>query len=205
MPDFSYENKYWNEGLIVAGIDEAGRGPLAGPVVASSVIFDKNIEINHLINDSKKINQSNRDLLFEWIIGNAKFGVGIVEVEEIEKINILNSTFQAMKISVDQLLIKPDVLLIDGNRFKDIGIKFETIIKGDSISYSISAASIIAKVIRDRIMDEYHEKYPNYGFNKNRGYATKSHFDAIEKYGICPIHRLSFLKKFANRQNSMFD
>ncbi len=204
MPDFSYETIYWANNLIVAGVDEAGRGPLAGPVVAASVIFKPDIQIHNLIDDSKKISESNRIKLFEWIINNAQVGIGIVDVDEIEKNNILNATFQAMVLSIENLNQKPDFLLIDGNRFKDFGYNYQTIVKGDSKSYSIAAASIIAKVTRDNIMNEYHKIYPIYGFDKHKGYATKSHFDAITKFGLCEIHRPFFLKKFFSKQYSFF-
>ncbi len=203
MPDFSFESKLWLQELVVAGIDEAGRGPLAGPVVASSVIFKPDCQVNPKINDSKKICQYVREELFDWIRNNTIVGIGVVDVVEIEKINILNATFEAMKLSIENLIQKPDFLLIDGNRFKEYGYKFQTIIKGDSVSYSIAAASIIAKVTRDRIMNEFNILYPEYGFDKHKGYATKLHFEAIDKYGICDIHRKSFLKKHFSKQYSL--
>lgn len=203
MPDFSFESKLWQQKLIVAGIDEAGRGPLAGPVVASSVIFKPDCQVNIKINDSKKITESVRNELFDWIKENTIVGIGIVDVAEIERINILNATFEAMNLSIENLKQNPDFLLIDGNRFKEYGYKYQTIIKGDSISYSIAAASIIAKVTRDRIMDDYNTQYPEYGFDKHKGYATKLHFEAIDKYGISDIHRKSFLKKHFAKQYSL--
>lgn len=205
MPNFSYESRLWNDFHLVAGVDEAGRGPLAGPVVASAVIFDKSIIINSQIDDSKKISEHKRNELADWIMNNAlSVGIGIVDVEEIEKINILNASMKAMAIAIDNLKYKPEFLLIDGNRFIDIGINYQTIIKGDSVSYSISSASIMAKTTRDKIMLDYATKFPNYGFEHHKGYATKSHFKEIELFGITEIHRPTFLRKFFSKQQSLF-
>jgi ribonuclease HII len=206
MPDFSFENKLWKMDLIVAGIDEAGRGPLAGPVVAAAVIF-KSDKVNlPKINDSKKINEKVRESLFDEILLQAEsVGIGIVDNIEIDKINILQATFKAMHLSVNNLKIKPDHLIVDGNSFKSIGIDYDTIVKGDGKSVSIAAASIIAKVTRDRMMKEYAKEYSRYNFDKHKGYATKEHFEMIDKYGESPIHRKSFLKKYYSKTQNLFN
>jgi ribonuclease HII len=205
-PDCSFELPYWNDGKIVAGIDEAGRGPLAGPVVAAAVIF-KSDPAEHLgINDSKKLSEKKREELFELIPGlSLAVGIGIVDHLEIDKINILQATQKAMRIAAENLKIKPDHLLVDGNYFKEFGISYETIVKGDGRSLSIAAASIIAKVTRDRWMTETADKlYPGYGFARHKGYGTKAHYEALDKLGISPIHRLSFLKKYLNQEPRLF-
>jgi ribonuclease HII len=191
-----YEKKHWDSGVIhIAGIDEAGRGPLAGPVVAAAVIFPREY-FNDEIQDSKKLTVKKRDQLFEVIIKNAfSYGIGIVDNNIIDEINILNATFRAMKISLEGLSIKPDYLLIDGNRFCDIDIPCELIVRGDSKSMSIAAASILAKVTRDRIMIQLTEKYPEYNLSKHKGYGTKEHIGLIKKYGRSAIHRKSFKLK----------
>jgi len=179
---------------LIAGLDEAGRGPLAGPVVASAVILPK-LELIRDIDDSKKLSEKKRDELYMKIQEIAiDIGVGIVDNETIDKINILNATKLAMKRAVDSLKIKPDFMLIDALEIADIDIKQKSIIKGDSRSISIAAASIIAKVTRDNIVKQYDIKYPEYKFSKHKGYGTKEHYEAIKKYGITPIHRKSFLK-----------
>lgn len=179
---------------LIAGLDEAGRGPLAGPVVAAAVILPKG-EMILGVNDSKKLSEQKRDELFNKIQENAlAVGVGIVDNETIDKINIFNATKLAMKQAVDSLKIKPDFLLIDALEIADINIKQKSIIKGDSKSISIAAASIIAKVTRDSLVKNYDKEYPGYNFSKHKGYGTKEHYEAIEKYGITPIHRKSFLK-----------
>ncbi len=196
MPDFSYENDAKLKGYkIVCGVDEAGRGPLAGPVCAAAVILPDNCEIEGL-NDSKKLSEKKREALFDIIINKAlSYSICYGTVEEIEKYNILNATFLAMNRSIESLSVKPDYCLIDGNRVpKEIKFPCETVVKGDLKSASIAAASILAKVTRDRLMVEYDKKYPNYGFSKHKGYGTKEHYFAIKNNGVCEIHRLSFLK-----------
>ncbi len=180
----------------ICGVDEAGRGPLCGPVVASAVILPKGACIEG-VNDSKKLSEKKRERLYDDIMSNAlAVGIGISDVDIIEKVNILNATKIAMKNAIDNLKISPDYVLIDGNQPIDIQIPFQTVIKGDAKSESIAAASIIAKVTRDRLLIEYDKKYPEYGFAKHKGYGTKIHIEAIKKYGITPIHRKSFCKKF---------
>lgn len=196
MPDFSYENEAVKNGYkLVCGVDEAGRGPLAGPVCAAAVILPFDCEIEGL-NDSKKISEKKREALYDVIIEKAiAFSVAYGTLQEIEEYNILEATYIAMNRAVDGLEIKPDYALIDGNRTpKGIKIPCQTIVKGDSKSCSISAASILAKVTRDRLMLEYDKKYPQYLFAKHKGYGTKAHYDAIKQHGVCEIHRLSFLK-----------
>ena len=179
-------------GKISAGVDEAGRGPLAGPVVAAAVILPEGCEIDGL-NDSKKLSPQRREHLFHQIKGLAIItGVGIVEPEEIDRINILRAALLAMEVAVKNLNPQPDYLLIDGNIRTSLLIPQETVIKGDSRCCSIAAASIIAKVIRDSIMDDYHKIYPEYNFKRHKGYPTQEHFDALRKFGPCPIHRRTF-------------
>lgn len=188
-----YEQKYLNEGAtLVAGIDEAGRGPLAGSVFAACVVFDEGVIIDG-INDSKKLTEKKREELYDIIIEKAKY-YSIVSVDEkrIDEINILEATYEAFNKALSGLGITPDVVLIDGNRAKNIPIKYETIVKGDSKSHTIAAASILAKVARDRYIKELALKYPQYGFEKHKGYGTKEHLEAIAKYGPCPIHRKTF-------------
>lgn len=191
----AYEDDLYSKGYMnIAGLDEAGRGPLAGPVVAACVVFDKGQRIRW-IDDSKKLKEEKRELLYDIIISHAKdYSIGICTNDEIDEHNILNATYIAMKRALDGLKQKPDFLLNDAVTLPNIDIKQLPIIKGDSKSMSIAAASILAKVTRDRIMYEFDKSYPVYGFAKNKGYGTKEHYQAIEKYGITPIHRLSFLK-----------
>ncbi|RDY24796.1 ribonuclease HII [Romboutsia maritimum] len=191
----TFENEGYEKGyLYIGGIDEAGRGPLAGPVVASVVVFKKGTKIEG-VNDSKKLSESKRDELFEVIKDQAlDYGIGIVNNEEIDEFNILNATYMAMKKAVNCLKNTPDYLLIDAATIPGIDIDQKPIIKGDSKSISIAAASILAKVTRDSIMYHYDEVYPEYGFKSHKGYGTKEHYEAIEKHGITPIHRKSFLK-----------
>ena len=196
MPDFELEKNAMDIGFkYVCGVDEAGRGPLAGPVCAAAVILPYGCEIEGL-NDSKKLSEKKRDMLFDIIIEKAiSYSICYGTLEEIEKYNILNATFLAMNRSIESLDVKPDYCLIDGNRTpKEIKFPCETVVKGDSKSYSVAAASILAKVSRDRLMLEYDKKYPQYGFKKHKGYGTKEHYEAIKKFGVCDIHRLSFLK-----------
>lgn len=178
----------------IVGIDEAGRGPLAGPVVAAAVILSTRIRIEG-IRDSKKIRQKERESLFYKILVSAEdIGLGIVDSEEIDRINILNATKLAMQKALEDLRSMPDIILIDALTLKSVKIKQIPLIKGESKSASIAAASIIAKVIRDGIIMSYHKKYPQYGFDKHKGYATELHLEKIKKYGPCPIHRKSFKK-----------
>lgn len=196
MPDFSYEKKAIESGYhYICGVDEAGRGPLAGPVCAAAVILPVDIQIEGL-NDSKKLSEKKREQLYDVIIDRAvSYSVAFGTLEEIEEYNILNATYLAMNRAIEGLRIKPDFALIDGNRVpKDIKIPCETIVKGDFKSASIAAASILAKVTRDRLLVQYDEKYPEYNFKKHKGYGTKEHYEAIKKYGVCDVHRLSFLK-----------
>lgn len=196
--DYSYEEKAVEKGFkTVCGIDEAGRGPLAGPVYAAAVILPLGLDIDGL-NDSKKLTEKKREMLFDVICEKAvDFSIGIADEKEIDEINILNATFLAMKRAVEGLKVKPDYALIDGNQYPHIGgVTEETIIKGDGKSMSVAAASILAKVSRDRFMLEIAEKYPQYCFEKHKGYGTKLHYEMLEKYGISPVHRKSFLKKF---------
>ena len=196
MLDFSYEIEAHENGYnVVCGVDEAGRGPLAGPVFAAAVILPENCEIEGL-NDSKKLSEKKRDLVYDDIIRDAIcWSVGIADEKEIDEINILNATFLAMKRAVDGLKIKPDLAYIDGNQYPKTGVKEITIVKGDGKCMSVAAASIIAKVSRDRFMLEIAEKYPEYQFSKHKGYGTKLHYEMIEKYGVSPVHRRTFLKK----------
>lgn len=193
-----YENKLHETGLIyIAGIDEAGRGPLAGPVVVGVAIMKPDSFIEG-VNDSKKISETRREKLFEQITEEAvDWSTGIVSEKEIDEINILNATKKALKMALDGLKIKPDRIVVDALENMDTnGIPYTSIIKGDAKVYSISAASIIAKVTRDRIMREYDEVYPQYGFAKHKGYGTAAHIQAIKEYGPCPLHRKSFIKNF---------
>lgn len=191
------EHRLYDRGYInIAGIDEAGRGPLCGPVVAAAVILPKDKKIEG-VNDSKKLTEKKREMLYDDIMNEAvAVGVGISEVDVIEKVNILNATKIAMKKAIENLKVKPDYCLIDGNQMIDISIDAETVVSGDAKSESIAAASIIAKVTRDRMLIEYDKLYPEYGFAKHKGYGTKAHIEAIKKYGLTPIHRPSFCKKF---------
>lgn len=197
MPSYEFEASAKQKGYtFICGVDEAGRGPLAGPVCAAAVILPNDCIIEDL-NDSKKLSAAKRDKLYEEIVSKAvAWSVAFASVEEIESVNILNATYLAMNRAIDGLSVKSDYALIDGNRIPtDIKVPCEAVIKGDALSYSIAAASIIAKVTRDRLMDEYDAKYPQYGFKKHAGYGTKAHTDAILEFGPCEIHRPSFLKK----------
>lgn len=191
----SFEREAKEKGYqFIAGLDEAGRGPLMGPVVASAVILPENCVIEGL-NDSKKLSEQKRDALFDIIQEKAiAIGVGSASHEEIDDINILNATKLAMARAIEELQQTPDYLLIDAVKLTDINIEQESLIKGDSRSLSIAAASVIAKVTRDRIVEELSEKYPGYGFEQHKGYGTSAHYDAIEKQGVSPVHRRSFLK-----------
>ena len=197
MPDFELEKQAVSNGFsFVCGVDEAGRGPLAGPVCAAAVIFAPDTELDG-VNDSKKLSEKKREALFDVICQKAlAYSIAFASVEEIEEHNILNATYLAMNRAIEGLKIKADFALIDGNRIpKDIKIDCQTVVKGDSKSLSIAAASILAKVTRDRLLMEYHEKYPQYNFAKHKGYGTAEHMEAIRKFGISEVHRPSFLKK----------
>ena len=197
---YEYENLLKEKGyMAVCGIDEAGRGPLAGPVFAAAVILPE--DLGDLgINDSKKLSEKKRDALFDIIKEKAiAWSVASAGEAEIDEINILNATFLAMKRAVEGLSVKPDVALVDGNRKPKTGIEEITLVKGDAKSISIAAASILAKVSRDRYLLELHEKYPEYQFNKHKGYPTALHYEMIKEHGISPVHRLSFLKNLGEK------
>lgn len=180
----------------ICGVDEAGRGPLAGPVCAAAVILPEHLQIPGLT-DSKKLTDKKRRELFPLIQEQAvAYGIGLASEAEIDEINILQATFLAMRRALEQLPVKPELALIDGNRETDFGLPVKTVVKGDSLSANIAAASILAKVTRDNLMLEQAKLYPEYGFDVHKGYGTKAHYDALRQYGPCPIHRRSFLKKF---------
>ena len=181
---------------VICGVDEAGRGPLAGPVCAAAVILPKHLQIPGLT-DSKKLSDKKRRELFPIIQQQAiAYGIGLASEAEIDEINILQATFLAMRRALDQLSIRPEIALIDGNRETDFGLPVRTVVKGDSLSANIAAASVLAKVTRDNILVELASQYPEYGFEIHKGYGTKAHYEALRTYGPCPIHRKSFLKKF---------
>lgn len=181
---------------LVCGVDEAGRGPLAGPVCAAAVILPEHLQIPGLT-DSKKLTDKKRRELFPMIQEQAvSYGIGFASEAEIDEKNILQATFLAMRRALDQLSVRPELALIDGNRETDFGVPVKTVIKGDSLSANIAAASILAKVTRDDLMLEMAKLYPEYGFDIHKGYGTKAHYEALRCYGPCPIHRKSFLKKF---------
>ena len=193
-----FEKKLYEDGVkYIAGIDEAGRGPLAGPVVIGCAIMKPNSFIEY-VNDSKKISETKREMLYEKITNEAlAWSTGIVWQDEIDEINILNATKKALTLAIEGLEIKPDKILVDAlDKIDTKGIPYISVIKGDAKIYSISAASIIAKVTRDRIMKEYDEVYPEYGFSAHKGYGTAKHIQAIKEHGICPLHRKSFVKNF---------
>lgn len=190
------ENNLYEKGIYkICGIDEAGRGPLAGPVVVAAVIMPEDSLIEG-VNDSKKVSEKKREKLYDEITENAiAWGVGIIDEKEIDNINILNATKKGLTTAIKQLSEKPDIILVDAlTNIDTLGIPYESIIKGDAKSYSIASASIIAKVTRDRIMRQWDEVYPEYGFQKHKGYGTKAHIEAIKSNGICPIHRKTFVK-----------
>ena len=192
------ETEFFNKGVkYIAGIDEAGRGPLAGPVVVASVILASDSMIEG-INDSKKISENKREKLYDIITQEAiSYGVGIVYQDEIDEINILQATKKGLTMAIQQMEIKPNIILVDAlNGIDTLGIPYKSIIKGDAKCYSISAASIIAKVTRDRIMREWDKVYPQYGFSSHKGYGTAKHIAAIKEYGPCSLHRRSFIKHF---------
>ena len=181
---------------VICGVDEAGRGPLAGPVCAAAVILPEHLQIPGL-NDSKKLTDKKRRELFPDIQQQAiAYGIGLASEAEIDEINILQATFLAMRRALEQLTVLPEIALIDGNRETDFGLPVKTVVKGDSLSANIAAASVLAKVTRDNIMVELAQQYPEYGFEIHKGYGTKAHYEALRTYGPSPIHRRSFLKKF---------
>lgn len=195
-----YEKEAFSLGYTnICGVDEAGRGPLAGPVCAAAVILPRNHIIED-VNDSKKLSEKKREILFDVIKNQAlSYSIAFATVEEIENLNILEATMLAMKRAVKGLNITPDFVMVDGNKCPEIDIKCESIVKGDANSMSIAAASILAKVSRDRLCYEYAKQYPQYSFDKHKGYGTKLHIEMIRKYGPCPIHRNSFLKKILSK------
>ena len=193
---WALENEIYASGVnILCGVDEAGRGPLAGPVCAAAVVLPRGLEIPGL-NDSKKLSEKRREALYDVIISSAMaYGIAFADVEEIERLNILHATFLAMNRAIAQLSVRPELALIDGNRNSDIEVPSRCIVKGDSRCADIAAASILAKVTRDRYMIKMAEQYPQYGFEQHKGYGTKQHYAALREYGATPIHRMSFLRK----------
>lgn len=191
------EDSLYSEDIrVICGVDEAGRGPLAGPVCAAAVILPEHLQLPGLT-DSKKLTDKKRRELFPLIQEQAvAWGIGYASEQEIDEINILQATFLAMERALAQLPVRPDLALIDGNREKDFGLPVKTVVKGDSLSANIAAASVLAKVSRDNLMLEMAEEYPAYGFDIHKGYGTKAHYEALREAGLCPIHRISFLKKF---------
>lgn len=194
---WAIEQEWFDQGIqVICGVDEAGRGPLAGPVCAAAVILPANLEIPGLT-DSKKLSDKRRRELFPVIKEQAiAYGIGWASAQEIDEINILQATYLAMERAMAQLQVKPELALIDGNRAKDFGVPVHTVVKGDSLSASIAAASVLAKVSRDDVMLELAKEYPQYGFEIHKGYGTKAHYEALRTYGHSAIHRMSFLKKF---------
>ena len=195
MTLFEYDSAVRNDAPVLCGVDEAGRGPLAGDVYAAAVVFDEGVFIDGL-NDSKKLSEKKREALFDEIIEKAKaYCVATATIEEIERLNILQATMLAMRRAVEGLGLTPDMAIIDGNRLPELKCPAKTVVKGDSLSASIAAASVLAKVSRDRYMKKLAEEYPQYLFEKHKGYGTKLHNEMILKYGPSPVHRMSFLKK----------
>lgn len=196
---FDYDESLRQLYPIVCGVDEAGRGPLAGDVYAAAVIFDSGVTVDYL-NDSKKLSEKRREELFDIIKERAKaYCIASASVEEIDSLNILNAAMLAMKRAVEGLGITPDIALIDGNKTPETACESRCVIKGDATSASISAASVLAKVARDRYMKELAQKYPQYAFEKHKGYGTKLHYECLEKYGISEVHRKTFLKKLYDK------
>ncbi len=197
---YAFDNDLRKSYPVLCGVDEAGRGPLAGDVYAAAVILDSDIVIEG-INDSKKLSEKKRELIFEEICSKAKaYCIATASVEEIEEINILNAAMLAMKRAVEGLGIQPEHVLVDGNRLPELAVSAQAVVKGDANSASIAAASILAKVARDRNLRELDEMYPEYGFSKHKGYGTKAHYEAILEHGPSPVHRMSFLKKLYNNE-----
>lgn len=198
---WAIEHSLFEKGMsVVCGVDEAGRGPLAGPVCAAAVILPPDVDIPGL-NDSKKLSDKKRRELFPVIKECAiAYGIAFADHHEIDEINILQATYLAMERALSQLKVKPDIALIDGNRAKDFGVPVQTVVHGDSLSASIAAASVLAKVTRDDFMLEMAEKFPQYGFEIHKGYGTKAHYAALREEGASPIHRMTFLKKFYGKE-----
>ncbi len=205
-PNSDIEKTLISDYDAIVGVDEVGRGCIAGPVVAAAVVFPHSgLDIEGL-NDSKKLSASKREALFQLLHGKVYYSYGMVFPEEIDRINILQATYKAMHIAINSLKNKPDYLLIDGNRFDDDSIPYQTVIKGDSKSVTIAAASVIAKVIRDKwVLQHIAPIYPQYGFENHKGYGTKSHYEAINQFGITEFHRKSFLKKYFDKQMELFE
>lgn len=198
---FDYDSELRREFPIICGVDEAGRGPLAGDVYAAAAVLDDETLIDYL-NDSKKISESRREKLYDEVIARARaYCVATASVEEIDRLNILNATMLAMKRAVEGLGIKPDLALVDGNRLPELGCPARCVIKGDATSASIAAASVLAKVSRDRYMREIAEKYPEYCFEQHKGYGTALHCEMLRKYGSSEVHRRTFLKKILGESN----
>ena len=195
------EDSLFDQGIgVICGVDEAGRGPLAGPVYAAAVILPRDLEIPGLT-DSKKLSDKKRREWFPIIQEQAvAFGIGVASEKEIDEINILQATFLAMKRALEKLSVRPDLALIDGNRETDFGVPAKTVVKGDSLSASIAAASILAKVSRDDYMMELAQKYPQYGFDIHKGYGTKAHYQALREFGPSEVHRMTFLKSFYGKK-----
>lgn len=197
---FGFDSIIRSESGVVCGIDEAGRGPLAGDVFAAAVVFDEGVVIDG-INDSKKLTEKRREALFDEIISKARaYCIASASVEEIERLNILQADFLAMQRAYNGLGLKAGLVLVDGNQLPDLDAQTRYVIKGDAKSASIAAASILAKVSRDRYMKQMAEKYPQYGFEKHKGYGTKAHYAAVDEYGLCEIHRKSFFKKYFEKR-----
>ena len=194
------ENSLYSDTILtICGVDEAGRGPLAGPVCAAAVILPRDHQIPGLT-DSKKLSDKKRRELYPIIKEQAiAYGIAFASEREIDEMNILQATFLAMQRAMDLLEVRPDLALIDGNREKDFGLPVKTVIKGDSLSANIAAASVLAKVTRDDLMEDLAKTYPGYGFEINKGYGTKAHYEALREMGASPVHRMSFLKKFYGR------
>ncbi len=199
--EFDKEIKSESKATLLCGVDEAGRGPLAGDVYAAAVVFSDDVIIDG-INDSKKLSEKKREALFDEIKEKASaYCIATASVFEIEELNILNAAMLAMKRAVEGLSVTPEIVLIDGNKIPDILPKAVSVVKGDAKSQSVAAASILAKVARDRYMKEMDKKYPEYQFAKHKGYGTKLHYEMVDKYGLCDIHRPSFFKKYFDKKN----
>ncbi len=198
---WQYEDALYSRGFTtICGVDEAGRGPLAGPVCAAAVILPPHLQIPGL-DDSKKLSDRRRRELAPIIMEQAlAYGIAFASPEEIDRLNILQATFLAMERALEQLPLRPDYMLLDGNREKDFGLPVQTIVKGDSLSANIAAASVLAKVTRDDLMIRMAQEYPGYGFEIHKGYGTRAHYQALDTYGPCAIHRRSFLKKYEQRK-----
>ena len=204
MTSYQYENQLYTLGLTkIAGVDEAGRGPLAGPVVAAACILPQALHI-HGLTDSKKLSASKREKLYQQLTEDPAvcWAVAMADSQRIDRINILQATLQAMKEAVQALTVMPDAVLVDGNHLPVLSMPSHAIIDGDALSFSIAAASVLAKVTRDRMMDMFHGEWPVYGFNQHKGYGTKQHLSALSTYGLCPIHRRSFAPCKVDKVNS---